>query len=65
MDGGEPGHNGLNLWLTKDAVSGVDPRVNMGSKGSVSMMTRDRVVINTPGGGGWGQVAVNGLTNGH
>ncbi|RMZ82531.1 hypothetical protein DV737_g2018, partial [Chaetothyriales sp. CBS 132003] len=55
MDGGEPGATGLNLWLTKDEW-GEERRVNMGSKGSVPVKTGDRVVIITPGGGGYGKL---------
>ncbi|KAJ5619477.1 hypothetical protein N7510_003461 [Penicillium lagena] len=63
MEGGEPGSTGLNLWLTKDKHTGQDRRVNMGGKGSVPMKTGDRVVIMTPGGGGYGrkEVVRNGI----
>ncbi|PNP59897.1 hypothetical protein FNYG_14776 [Fusarium nygamai] len=54
MDGGEPGQTGLNLWLTKDKYTGHERRVNMGGKGSIPMKTGDRVLIMTPGGGGYG-----------
>ncbi|KAH8885466.1 hypothetical protein GQ53DRAFT_728938 [Thozetella sp. PMI_491] len=54
MEGGEAGQTGLNLWLSKDKYTGEDRTVNMGGKGSVAMSTGDRVVIMTPGGGGWG-----------
>ncbi|PNP56878.1 hypothetical protein FNYG_15312 [Fusarium nygamai] len=56
MEGGEPGQTGLNLWLTKDKYTGHERRVNMGGKGSIPMKTGDRVVIMTPGGGGYGSV---------
>ncbi|RMZ91625.1 hypothetical protein DV736_g1129, partial [Chaetothyriales sp. CBS 134916] len=55
MDGGEPGATGLNLWLTKDEW-GEERIVNMGGKGSVPVKTGDRVVIITPGGGGYGKL---------
>ncbi|RJE24558.1 5-oxoprolinase [Aspergillus sclerotialis] len=63
MEGGEPGEAGLNLWLTKDKYTGQDRKVNMGGKGSVPMKTGDRVVIMTPGGGGYGtkEVVQNGI----
>lgn len=51
MDGGEEGACGLNLWVTKG-----NRVVNMGGKGSIPMKTGDRVVIMTPGGGGYGKV---------
>ncbi|KAI1627045.1 Hydantoinase B/oxoprolinase-domain-containing protein [Exophiala viscosa] len=69
MDGGEPGATGLNLWLCKDSVTGQDRTVNIGGKGSVPMKTGDRVVIMTPGGGGYGKAKeeanVNGMVNGY
>ncbi|KAJ6177982.1 hypothetical protein N7519_008443 [Penicillium mononematosum] len=62
MEGGGPGSTGLNLWLTADRHTGQERRVNMGGKGSVPMKVGDRVVIMTPGGGGYGskQAAQNG-----
>ncbi|KAM0426105.1 hypothetical protein ACHAPT_008736 [Fusarium lateritium] len=54
MEGGEAGAAGLNLWLTTDKYTGQARRVNMGGKGSVPMKVGDRVVIMTPGGGGYG-----------
>lgn len=62
MAGGEPGETGLNLWLTRDKYTGLDRKVNMGGKGSVPMKVGDRVVIMTPGGGGYGNK--DGLANG-
>lgn len=68
LEGGLPGACGLNLWLSKDRWTGEDRTVNMGSKGSVPMRTGDRVVIITPGGGGYGvpketDVLTNGVPN--
>ncbi|KAJ4172865.1 hypothetical protein NW754_003069 [Fusarium falciforme] len=54
MEGGEAGAAGLNLWLTTDKYTGLARKVNMGGKGSVPMKVGDRVVIMTPGGGGYG-----------
>lgn len=62
MEGGESGATGLNLWLTKDEWTGQDREVNIGGKGSVPMKMGDRVVIMTPGGGGYGKEE---LTNGY
>ena len=62
MAGGEPGQTGLNLWLTKDKYTGLDRRVNLGGKGSAPMKVGDRVVIMTPGGGGYGNK--DGMVNG-
>ena len=55
MHGGEPAQLGLNLWVYKDS-EGKEKTVNMGGKNTVPMKTGDRVVINTPGGGGYGPV---------
>jgi 5-oxoprolinase (ATP-hydrolysing) len=55
MEGGEPGAAGLNVWLTKDEWTGQERTVNIGGKGSVPVKTGDRVVIMTPGGGGYGK----------
>lgn len=71
MAGGGPGATGLNLWLCKDPVTGQDRKVNIGGKGSIAVKTGDRVVIMTPGGGGYGvaedeEGKVNGtMLNGH
>lgn len=60
MAGGEPGETGLNLWVTRDSQTGEERVVNMGGKGSVPVEVHDRVIINTPGGGGWGSPLANG-----
>jgi 5-oxoprolinase (ATP-hydrolysing) len=49
MAGGEPGKRGLNQWNKKNGQT-----VNIGGKSSVLVGAGDRVVINTPGGGGYG-----------
>jgi 5-oxoprolinase (ATP-hydrolysing) len=60
MAGGGPAETGLNLWLSKDAYTGEDRTVNMGGKGTVAMSAGDRVVVMTPGGGGWGAEEAEG-----
>ncbi|KAI1380423.1 Hydantoinase B/oxoprolinase-domain-containing protein [Hypoxylon crocopeplum] len=62
MDGGGPGATGVNYWMTRDRWTGRERVVNMGGKGSVPMKTGDRVVIMTPGGGGYGRE--EGVANG-
>jgi 5-oxoprolinase (ATP-hydrolysing) len=54
MDGGSQGQSGLNLWITKDEMTGQTRTVNLGGKNTVKVKSNDRVVIMTPGGGGWG-----------
>ncbi|KAL2203289.1 hypothetical protein CC79DRAFT_1280421 [Sarocladium strictum] len=56
MDGGGSAETGLNLWLTTDQYTGHQRQVNIGGKGSVPVKVGDRVVIMTPGGGGYGSV---------
>lgn len=70
MEGGEPGANGKNLWLKLPRVEDGDLArekentdaarqrrvINLGGKATVRMGAGDRIVINTPGGGGWGRV---------
>ena len=51
LNGGEPGQRGQNL-LTRyeDGVT-----INLGGKCAVPVTYGDIFVLNTPGGGGWGQ----------
>jgi 5-oxoprolinase (ATP-hydrolysing) len=50
MKGGNPGMRGLNQW-----IKGNGRTINLGGKNSVAVSAGDRVVINTPGGGGYGR----------
>lgn len=60
MAGGEDGQSGLNLQLSekKIVVDGEERVVkrerNLGGKATVPFEAGDRLVLNTPGGGGWG-----------
>ncbi|KAG9295775.1 hypothetical protein G9A89_009003 [Geosiphon pyriformis] len=49
---GKDGARGLNLWVRN--VDGNVRIINLGGKNSVKVSSGDRVVICTPGGGGWG-----------
>lgn len=58
--GGEPGSTGLNIQVkrtTQTSEGGVvkERRINIGGKATVKFATGDRLVIHTPGGGGWGE----------
>ncbi|GAA5891430.1 hypothetical protein JCM5296_006525 [Sporobolomyces johnsonii] len=69
LHGGESGECGRNLWVKlpreedgdvradsakKDAKQ---PRViNLGGKATVRMGKGDRIIVETPGGGGWGKI---------
>jgi len=63
MEGGGPGGLGRNTWVKQcrkedgdiDEESDVRTReINIGGKGTVWMGKGDRLLIETPGGGGWG-----------
>jgi 5-oxoprolinase (ATP-hydrolysing) len=47
--GGQPGARGINLLAMKDGR-----RVNLGGKNTVDVVPGDRVIIMSPGGGGYG-----------
>jgi len=49
LNGGEPGMTGKNLLVKKDGVV-----LNIGAKRSGSIDVGERLVIKTPGGGGYG-----------
>ena len=51
MEGGGAGQMGQNTWIRLDEDG---PRhVNVGGKGTIWMSRGDRLLIMTPGGGGW------------
>ena len=71
MAGGEDARCGINIWAKKvssndaketaeqdgEAKKGEDYRyVNLGGKNTASMNPGDRIIIMTPGGGGWGKI---------
>lgn len=51
LEGGEGGARGRNIW-----VKGDGSEVNIGGKNTVLVARGDRIVIETPGGGGYGRV---------
>lgn len=53
MSGGGEGKVGVNTWL-KQSDGVVRRKVNLGGKASVRVAAGDRLVLHTPGGGGWG-----------
>lgn len=62
MEGGQPGAKGVNSWLRK-SQDGSYRRVSLGGKNTAQFGAGDRIVIETPGGGGYGTprgVANNG-----
>lgn len=40
-------------------------RINLGAKNTAAMQPGERIIINTPGGGGWGKVGEVSLSDGH
>ncbi|CEP59982.1 5-oxoprolinase LALA0_S01e00342g [Lachancea lanzarotensis] len=52
LNGGGDGERGLNLWIRKDLGS----VTNIGAKNTIKVHPGDRVIIMTPGGGGWGKM---------
>ncbi|KAF7562887.1 hypothetical protein G7046_g1243 [Stylonectria norvegica] len=53
LEGGEDGKKGQNLWVKKAGRV-----INLGGKNTAMMAAGDRIVINSPGGGGWGRPGV-------
>ncbi|CAB4424914.1 unnamed protein product [Rhizophagus irregularis] len=59
LKGGKDGSKGLNLWIRKDENSDKVRTINLGSKNTIKVNIGDRIVICTPGGGGWGTPTSN------
>ncbi|ORX34267.1 Hydantoinase B/oxoprolinase-domain-containing protein [Kockovaella imperatae] len=53
MAGGEPGTIGINTWL-KGTKDGKHTIINLGGSNQTKMKKGDHIIINTPGGGGYG-----------
>ncbi|KAI2609226.1 hydantoinase B/oxoprolinase [Hypoxylon sp. NC1633] len=49
LNGGEDGKRGRNLWIKKNGRI-----INLGGKNTAKVDVGDRIVIESPGGGGWG-----------
>jgi len=59
MAGGSPASCGVNYWIRKikDEEGQIKERViNLGGKNTVHMKPGERIIVCTPGGGGYGQV---------
>lgn len=59
LQSGDDGKRGENLWIKKNGRV-----INLGGKNTAMMEAGDRMVIQTPGGGGWGDksLAADGLS---
>jgi 5-oxoprolinase (ATP-hydrolysing) len=55
-EGAAPRSDHVELKMTEGRTEFEERRINMGSKNSAPMQPGDRIIINTPGGGGWGNV---------
>lgn len=53
MAGGQPGQPGLNLYVRKE-LDGSERIVNIGGKMELNAQPGERILIHTPGGGGYG-----------
>lgn len=55
MAGGEEGKRGVNLWIRKDPDDGTSRTISLGGKATTPMNAGDRIIVYTPGGGGYGK----------
>jgi len=73
MEGGDPALMGRNTWVKQrrrkdgdtvdDPSESKEPRyINIGGKATIFMGKGDRLLIETPGGGGWGR-QIDGITS--
>ncbi|OJJ00711.1 hypothetical protein ASPVEDRAFT_61339 [Aspergillus versicolor CBS 583.65] len=53
LEGGEAGQVGLNLYVKKEQ-DGTERTINIGGKMELHVQSGERILIHTPGGGGWG-----------
>ncbi len=56
MNGGEPGKRGINLFIRRDGKE-----INLGGKKQIRAKAGERIRIETPGGGGYGEPKCNKL----
>ncbi|OJD31864.1 5-oxoprolinase (atp-hydrolyzing) [Diplodia corticola] len=55
MAGGGEGQRGVNLWIRRDPLDAGSTRtISLGGRATTPMGTGDRIVVMTPGGGGYG-----------
>ncbi|KAF5005072.1 hypothetical protein FDECE_8488 [Fusarium decemcellulare] len=63
LEGGEEGQRGQNIWVRKDPVTGATRQVSLGPRKTSHFSAGDRVIILTPGGGGYGADAARNGSN--
>lgn len=54
LHGGEDAQAGMNLWIRKNGEEAEPTILNLSGKNSAPFKKGDRIVISTPGGGGYG-----------
>jgi 5-oxoprolinase (ATP-hydrolysing) len=60
LEGGEDGQRGQNIWVRKDPVTGKTRQVSLGPRKTSHFAAGDRIIISTPGGGGYGLASSDG-----
>lgn len=60
LNGGEDAQCGQNIWVRKVPQKGnpeqlEEMHVNLGAKNTAQMQPGERIIVRTPGGGGWGR----------
>ncbi|KAJ5586345.1 hypothetical protein N7450_006132 [Penicillium hetheringtonii] len=60
LEGGGSGQAGLNLYLKKE-LDGTTRTINIGGKMELGVQPGERIIIHTPGGGGWGTPCEQGI----
>lgn len=64
LAGGEEGKRGLNIWVRKNKKTGSVRPISLGPRKTAPMAAGDHIIINTPGGGGYGSVSRKEKENG-
>jgi 5-oxoprolinase (ATP-hydrolysing) len=60
LEGGNDGERGQNIWVRKDPVTGATRMVSLGPRKTSMFGVGDRIIILTPGGGGYGAPVTDG-----
>ncbi|KAF5345009.1 hypothetical protein D9758_010436 [Tetrapyrgos nigripes] len=63
MEGGEPGERGAHYWIRR-TPDGKTRKINVGPRVTLALQAGERIIIHTPGGGGWGVPEVDGIRGG-
>ncbi|KAJ0120466.1 hypothetical protein J7T55_015194 [Diaporthe amygdali] len=55
MAGGCDGARGRNIWVRQDPKNGSERYISLGGRATTMMSPGDRIIVQTPGGGGYGK----------